>query len=296
MGLTLRDNIYVILRHSRNKIQDVVSYIVRRVSIFRYTITHSDEKRITRNNIYLVYTMGKVASLSVLDSITQRLPYIDCFAMHYLTQKNLQAQEMLLFESGVLGNMMHKDIHTRHAEKILRCIENNPDKRIKIITIVREPLSQAISQIFQHLNLYDINSLKHLTLESDNIDYSYAESWCQEELCSFSGVDILKQPFDKERGYSIYSNDKCDLLVIKFDVINSVFGEAMTALSNVPNWRLSRVNISSKKQYSQEYRNFKLELTVEQQLVEFLYQSHYMNHFYTEDEIAKLSRKWRVVG
>lgn len=292
--MNLCDNIYIVLRRTKNKIQDLKRFILRRLSVLRYVVANRSEARMTRGNIFLIYTMGKVASLSVLDSITRRVPHVNTFAMHFLTPQNLENQEILLAESGVVGNVMHKDIHSRHALKILRCIADNRDKRIKIVTIVREPLSQIISQIFQQLNLYDIEFYKHLSLESANIDYSFCEKWCNDELYSLFEIDILNEPFDKERGYSIYSNEKCDLLVIKFDVIGDVYQEAMEQLSGISDWTLSRVNISSKKRYSEEYKRFKSELTVDSQLLEFLYKSHYVNHFYSEEEIEMLKNRWQV--
>ncbi len=290
----LDDNIFKIKRRVKDLCADLARFTTTHTRRIIYQIKSPKEKKKTNNNIYLVYTMGKVASMSVLESIGKRLPHLNSYAMHFLTQKNLELQEKLLSGSGFVGNVMYKDIHTKHAKNILQCIDNNPNKRIKIVTIIREPLSQAISQIFQQLNLHDVNTFKHLALNTPNIDYQYAEHWCNEELRSISGIDILEQPFDKEQGYNIYSNDKYDVLVIKFDDINRVFNDAMEAISTVPNWTLSRVNISSNKNYSKEYSDFKSQLTVDQQLIDSLYQSQYMSHFYTDEEISKLKQKWRI--
>lgn len=295
MSKGIRDYIYIAKRRLRDLFADIVRVTTQYLRVVRYSIFHPREKRATSNNIYLIYTMGKVASLSVLDTITRRVPHIDTFAMHFLTPKNLERQERMLSQSGFVGNNMYRDIHTLHAKKILSCIESNPNKRIKIVTIVREPLSQIISQIFQQLNLYDIEQLRHLILDTPHIDYSYPESWCSEELQSFSGVDILEESFDRERGYSIYSNDRCDLLVIRFDAIGDIFNQAMEELSSIPNWELSRVNISSNKRYSSQYRSFKSELTVDPELIDRLYQSQYMRHFYTDNQIDQLTKSWNII-
>ena len=126
----------------------------------RYKICNQKEAINTNNTIFLIYTMVKVASMSVLDTITHRLPHVSTFAMHYMNPVNLQREEDKLSSSTHIDNQFYSKIHTLHAQKIEKYIESNPQKQKKIITIESEPISQIISLIFQQLNLSNLDKLE----------------------------------------------------------------------------------------------------------------------------------------
>lgn len=291
--ISLSGKLWVLRRRIKNKLFNFRRCIHEWYRKKIYQWRHPREAGQTRDAIYLIYTMGKVASMSVLDAVGKRLPHVPVFAMHYLNEANLLAQEQQLGNSVHLDNQMYKKIHTLHARKIQKCIAEYPRKQIRIITLVREPLNQIISQIFQQLNLHNIESLKKMTPDNRQIDYDYPATWCNNELQAFSGIDILKEPFDPGKGYALYHKGRFSVLVIRFEDINRVFPEAMNGYSGVDHWILGEKNKAENKQYANAYKAFKHELEIDSAVLEKVYSSSFVKHFYTEEEINRFRQQWK---
>lgn len=289
---TSREALYVFLRRSNDCYKDTKRELTALSRRIAHCLRAPREAQAASNTVYLIYTMGKVASMSVLDSLIKRLPCATTYAMHYLTLRNLQLQEQRLAQSDVVGNRMYKDMHAQHAAKILNHIKRHPQKQIKIITLIREPFEQIVSQIFQQLNLHDIDSLKHMDQHTSSIDFDYAQKWLDEELLSFSGMDLLRLPFDTTKGYGIYQQANISLLVIRFEDINRVYAEAMAEFTHTAPWTLGARNVGNAKPYALQYKKFKQELEIAPELLDQLYSSDFVRHFYNSQEIDAFKRKW----
>ncbi len=294
--IPLSGKLWMLRRRIKNKSFNLRRYIYEWCRKTLYRLQHPREAKQTRDSIYLIYTMGKVASMSVLDAVTGRLPHVPVFAMHYLSEANLRRQEEQLGNSAHWDNQLYRKIHTLHARKIRNCIAKHPQNHIRIITLVREPLNQIISQIFQQLNLHDIESLKRMTAGNRQVDYDYPANWCCNELAAFSGIDILNEPFNPHKGYAIYHKDNFSVLVIRFEDINRVFQEAMSSYSGVGRWLLREKNKAENKQYANEYKAFKRELEIESAVLDKVYSSPFVQHFYTEEEIQRFREKWEKLN
>ncbi|MDR2954763.1 MAG: putative capsular polysaccharide synthesis family protein [Prevotella sp.] len=284
----------VFFRKLKNKFQNIGMSANSFYKKTKYKLIYRQEAKKTNDSIYLIYTMGKVASMSVLDAITKRLPHVPVFAMHYMSKANLDKQESQLGESIHWDNRLYKNMHTQHALKIRKCIEESPQKQIKIITVIREPLNQIISQIFQQLNLHDVELLKIMTPESP-VDYDYPEKWCNEELKAFSGINILDKTFNPHKGYEVYEYGRFSLLVIRFEDINRVFSAAMNDFSSVGDWILGGKNKAENKGYAIEYRKFRSELAIMPDVIKNVYSSPFVRHFYTDEEITIFKKQWKIV-
>ena len=284
----------VFFRKLKNKFQNFGMLAGNIYKKTRYKLRYPKEARQTKDSIYLIYTMGKVASMSVLDAITNRLPHLPVFAMHYMSEANLRDQEKQLGNSVHWDNKLYKNMHTQHAAGIRKSIEQSPEKQIKIITVIREPLNQIISRIFQQLNLHNVELLKIMTPESP-INYEYPTQWCNDELKAFSGINILNEHFDTQKGYEIYEHGRFSLLVIRFEDINRVFTKSMKDFTSIGNWVLKEKNKAENKKYSLEYKKFRSELQVKQDVINNVYSSTFVKHFYTDEEINLFRKQWKAV-
>ena len=182
--------------------------------------------------VYLVYSMGKVGSTSIYRSLKQRKPYSDVFHMHFLSEnwlRNKLPKEHEIFHSNI-----------KIGDDILKFVADNPKKRHKIITLVREPVMRSISDLFENW--------KHLY---DNID---ALEWFDTEFKEYLNIDIYELEFNKEKGYSIYNFEDFDLLCIQLEQLNDVMSEAMTAFigEDIP---LISSNTSANKNPTPSYRH-----------------------------------------
>jgi hypothetical protein len=274
----------------RRKLSDSISTFIRLSREFTrkilFWITHPVEARQTKDSIFLVYTMGKVASMSIFHTVNKRLPHVKTFAMHYMSQENLERQEHILKDS------IYRKMHTDHAIKIWRCIDQNPGKEKKIITVVRDPLAQVISDVFQHLSYHRLEELKYLSIDNKQVNFNYPEEWTDQELLPFSGIDILKENFDPEKGYAIYHKGRYSVLVLRYEDLSNVFSRAMEEFTGIKSWRLADRNRSKDKDYAASYTRFKSELKVSPEVIEYVYSSDFVRHFYSDGEIERFRERW----
>ncbi len=105
------------------------------------------------------------------------------------------------------------------------------------------------------------------------------------------GIDVYSVPFDREAGFVIYRSQKADLLLIRLENLNECAPRAFEAFLNFKNFKLVNTNIGEEKEYKEVYTAFKA-LPLPGDFIETMYDSRFMRHFYADDEIVKLKKKW----
>ena len=220
----------------------------------------------------LVYQSGKVGS----DTVCKSLAAVGVANSHIHSLNVLPT----IKNTDTLNNIAQESINTLLSRK-----------KIKIITLVSEPVSRAISML-----MYRLYYNPSVCLNRENFSvYSYIESgiqeemnftfnWFDNELKAKFGIDVFEYPFDKEKGYSIIKQYNISILLIKLEKLNnltSVIGEFVGA----PNFKLLRSNVSDEKPYKYLYNNIKSTLKISRQLINSVYIGNFkMDHFYSENE------------
>jgi len=161
-----------------------------------------------------------------------------------------------------------------------------------VVTLVRDPVARAVSDLFQHLSLYR-EEAPGGPLRPDSQALQYPGEWTREELLPLTGIDILEEPFDAQEGFSICHKGRFSLLVVRYEDLDRVFGKAMEAFTGVGGWRLGERNRSSGKAYGREYGRFREELKLPKEELERVYGSAYARHFYTPEELVRFRERWR---
>jgi hypothetical protein len=224
----------------------------------------------------LVYQAGKVGSTTIRASIAKL--DINCNHIHILND----------WEKNVYQNVF-KD-----------------SKVVRIITLVRDPISRELSHFFHNIgNIYypSMNIpignsfmsaiIEHLkSLESAFIRNKNMFSWFDRELKSVFGIDIYAHPFDREKGYTIIKQGNVEVLAMKLEKLNSlesVIGDFIDA----PEFKLVNANDGDNKSYKYLYKNVKDTIKIPREIFDMYYKNNpKMNHFYTEEEKAAFLKKW----
>ena len=115
------------------------------------------------------YTMGTVGSSTLFYTLKTKLLFSRVFHAHFLSEPGLKLR-------------MNRPQHVRNirkAEIIQNYVKKHPAKRRKFISLVREPVSRNISDVFQNPQNYikdkQITELAvdELMAEFDRKDYRY---------------------------------------------------------------------------------------------------------------------------
>jgi len=253
------------------------------------------------NEVVLVYQMGKVGSSSIYETLNRN--GILTYHVHefniprrILRQGSFAYNYITLFEK-VIFNL--RDVFMILPRKMfLRKLRKK--ERIKIVTLVREPIGRNVSGLFQ----VRINRIKKLILSRDiklierkfysEFPHFYPLVWFDEELKEIFGIDVYKYNFDKEKGYQIIRRENIEVLVLKLEklemnkkVISSFLSrkiEFMDANKSVDKW------------YSGVYKEFRKKFIPNGKYMDSVYKSKYMEHFYAEEEIDEFRKGWLMGG
>lgn len=182
--------------------------------------------RIKRKTPILVYQMGKVGSRSIESSLKQ-LGYL---VMHSHTLETTWI-EPLLAPSIVTR------FHNNHAPrgKWIRDNVIEPGMSAKVITLVRDPIALSLSSFFNqrkhHVTSPQIPgqpSIDELTNRYYEVQDRICEAilkWFDNEVKVHMGVDLLKEPFDSEKGFGRVHHGAYDILILKQELSNEERGE-----------------------------------------------------------------------
>jgi hypothetical protein len=244
----------------------------------------------------LIHQPGKVGSKTIHSSLSAIK--ISNYQTHYLN----------------IDNFAEPEIREYFVALLMKFKKLQP---LKIITLVREPLSRNYSAFFQLIGyeflkffMQPRKSLADLCVEwmEKYYDYHYLITgynenqykdnrlgyfnWFEKELKAGFGVDLLAYPFDREKGYSIIKQGNIEVLVMKMEKLSSlesVIGEFVGA----PNFKLINSNEASDKVTYDLYKKTREIIKIPRRLVSRYYDNNpYMDHFYTEEEKTTFLKKW----
>lgn len=188
---------------------------------------------------------------------------------------------------------LRKVYQTFKAKALLQLIKN---KKIKLISLTREPIGRNISNFFyvldMFINPYSINKKDLLNDFLKLNPHKRALNWFDQELKHFFGIDIYNYKFDKEKGYLLINkDDNVELLMLRMENMNSL-AKVIGEFVNIPNFELVRTNEGNENWYKELYKYFKENFDIPKEYVESMYNSKYTKHFYSEKELDTYRKKW----
>ncbi len=244
----------------------------------------------TRNICVLIYTGGKVGSSTVYYNLKNCMPNTSVLHVHFLSETWLKSFR----ESGKWLSNIGK------AQIVSKTLSQNPNKKVKIITLVRDPIARDVSDIFQNWKtIFEINKideLKEIDVQNylSESKFNQTETWFDTEFKEYTGINILDMPFDKQKGYSIYNFKECDILCLKLEMLNKVFDEATDLFLGVKNIKNNIRNVSLEKEGADLYKKIKDEFNLSENRLNEIYSTQFLTHFYSEKEIVDFVNKWKT--
>jgi hypothetical protein len=220
------------------------------------------------------------------------------------------ADQPLVYNMGkvgsvaIQGTLRKKGLHTLHAHYLFTSGEfNSPktavlkkiqkrDRKWKIISLVREPVSRNVSAYFR-----EIPKQKTIQEIVDDFVHTYPYYWSllwfEQELNNTLEFNIYDYPFDHEKGYTFYKLKNVDLLVLRTEDLNRSAPEALEKLLDLEDVEMLTSNVTEDKgRVRQVYIDFKREAKFSQRYLDLMYNSKYTQHFYTKEEIAQFRARW----
>ncbi len=255
-------------------------------------------------NPIIIYQMGKVGSKTVEASLNAYFDKKNIKADLYHTHNliNLDKMQQNILQDKDRPSPKGTLAQYKKDAKLRELIDKNPNQKWNLISLVRDPVSQNVASFFHVMKEYipdwkqqyeakslDLNSLQKLFI--DSYAHVVTKRWFEGQMEPMWGIDVYSVPFDREAGFVIYRSQKADLLLIRLENLNECAPRAFEAFLNFKNFKLVNTNIGEEKEYKEVYTAFKA-LPLPGDFIETMYDSRFMRHFYADDEIVKLKKKW----
>jgi len=268
----------------------------------------------------LVYTMGKVGSSSIANSLRNQLRERSVYSVHWLNESNLQTDKEFhkkLYDinrkKGVRLNVLPEYIISGfYVNKLIKNNKQSTDK-LKVITLVRDPVAREVSSFFQNSErFFGINFgvrnksneevfLKQLLdiylsdfIGKNGIDFLDANplTWFDEGIKEVLNVNIYNSRFPKEKGYKLFKKGRVEVLLIRLEDLNECFREASGQLLGKGREIIKHENTAKEKSYASIYAAFKERIVLPEWYLDKMYESKYAKHFYTQKEITDFKARW----
>lgn len=215
---------------------------------------------------FIVYQPGKVGSRSVYVNLKNAGKYV----LHTHSLKDF------------------KDSAREYCDRMNGC---------KIISMVRDPIAQMLSgmwqnmlQVWRYSNKVNFMEVQDYYFEKGFELYEF--EWFHEELKAVFDIDVYAYPFDREAGYTIIEKSGISVLLMtleKMDGLEKVIGE----FSGIKDFKLVKVNEGDRKAYRFAYSEYKEKLRFTKRLLHKIYwENPYILHFYSPTMIEQFVRKW----
>lgn len=239
----------------------------------------------------LVYQMGKVGSSTIY--ATLKNSGIRSMQVHQLLPENLDKT------AKIRGVKARDDRYCRAVSKVLK----GRRRQVRIITLVREPISQNYSAYFQNFARLSGNSMDTADswkLDVDVVVENYLSNYVNmaathffdKEFGPVTGIDVYSFPFPHELGYQIIKEGPISVLILRVDTPDGIKTAAINEFLGTSIPELVKSNVSEEKLYAKLYADFKTRLQLPQGTVDCFLNCRYTRHFFTSEERRKLAERW----
>jgi len=223
----------------------------------------------------LIYSSGKVGSTSILKSLQKQYKGVT-LSKHHSFDPN----------DKVLRHLYNWSI-----------VKGMP---LKVISLVREPISQNVSIFFENLERitgtpypnnvnFSIEQLKAMFLSRLNHERSLV--WFDEELLPAFGIDVFSKLFPRN-GICMYTNNNIELLIMRSELPDDEKAKAIANFLDLDCLQIERKNVGGEKYYAKAYADFKRKVKFSSDYIQKMINSKYFKHFYGEEKIDWVINKW----
>lgn len=248
--------------------------------------------------------MGKTAGNTIRKTLVSK--GLLCEYVHWLRDPQIKNLENSIRERGEKKISIPR--HWFDSIRISECLKHiRPDfSDLKIISTFREPVARMISAAFENLDdtlpqLHGRDDDEAMTIISEDLNRWFRDfnplteltaAWFTKELKEVTGIDAYKRPFDHKKGYIRFQEFGADILIMKYERLREIFSPALSELLETKIPEPVNSNVSEQKHYAGLYKRVLNEYRLDEKTLNRIYNTPFMNHFYTPDEIEKFIRKW----
>lgn len=284
----LRSTLTSVMQRLMSPEERTANTFKRRALKHLWGVRHPVVARALREKVFIIYTMGRVGTVSLRDAIQRTAPYTHIGVTHYLTETGLRDRE------AFRGNP------DRRSRRIREFLHDSNDSTVPhLITLVRDPVARDVSSVAKEAQVRRYSGTEGSPSNASDLQRAFFSNgpktslgWMDEELGAFLGMNPYAVPFSHEQGYQIRDLDRGRLLILKLSSLSRSFSAAMQQFVGCSFADPLVRNNSSDGHMGDVNRAFSKALTLSNDLLDTYYNSRFARHFFTEPEREQMRSRW----
>lgn len=238
----------------------------------------------------LVYQMGKVASLSIYNSLKAE-------GIHVLHTHQTNPDRIREMKQSYPA-----DSYPASFDKGLSIFEKfiKPRRPLKIITLIREPIGRNLSAYFHNMRHIEAHASAHQqysTQELINNFFSHYHHqtclcWFDLEMKATLGIDVYHYRFPQHLGFQKITKPPYDLLIMRHDLDDAKKAAIVSAFLDIEPFKIARANESANKEYAGQYSSVLDTIQIPDEYAQIMLSSKYARHFFSGDELGAIRSQW----
>lgn len=238
----------------------------------------------------LVFQVGKVGSSTVYYSL--KAAGIACEHVHRIAPEGI---------ARVADERRRKGLPVKDERVGLALNDRirRSDGKVRIVTMVREPVSRNISAFFQNLtDYYGERPLEAISVDEairrfmEEYPHHVILNWFDSEFEPVTGISLFDHPFPAGTQWMIVNEGRFEILVLRVEAPDDVKKEALERFLRLDSLELVRANVGGIKDYARLYEDFRRHISLPAEYLDRMLDSKYARHFYGPEEIAKIRASW----
>lgn len=246
----------------------------------------------------LIYQMGKVGSKSIAYSLTasgvknvHHIHFLQRENVYMFSPRTIQSNQRIFWENTLKIQQRLCEITPLQIHRL---------SKVRIITMIRDPIARNISLFFHLFPVYTGSSAENTVYSIETLNQIFLHQlrhtmpldWFDLELKAATGIDVYQYTFPKEQGHLIIEENSVNLLILKCELPDDIKVQVVSDFLGIEGFHLKRENEGLSKVYGEIYKRFLVHSCIPLSYIEALYQSRYMQHFYSQEEIDSMRSKW----
>ncbi len=233
----------------------------------------------------IVYTMGKVGSSSISTSI--KSAGLHCLDVHFLNEQRICNILQSYFEDPDVEIVPQHIIESLIAHNALV-----KQGRMKVVTLVRNPIMRNISAVFQNLPPRHNDDFDEILKRLQKYGTKTPDNWFRRDFIPTTGIDIFSAKVDPTSDHFRFSSDKADVLMLKLEAPDDRKEELLRQFVGA-NVTLERANEARNKGYYEVYKKITEDPNiVRSTFVQDCLKLKYFNKLYSRDDAALLRDRY----
>lgn len=233
----------------------------------------------------VVYTMGKVGSSTVSTSLKQA--GFACLDIHFWAEERILASlknsfddpDIEIIPEHIIDSILVRNALTRQG-------------RLKVVSLIRNPIMRNISAVFQNMPQSAEGDLERIMDRLRKYAVRTPDHWFEADFIPTTGIDVFSMSFDREDDHYEFSTDAFDILLMKLETPDDRKAQHLREFMNRP-IEIVRANEADKKWYFDIYRKIiENPSLVRPTFVRECLDLKYYRTFYAEEDARMLAERF----